>query len=252
MLSRSGSHSFGSIRLEANRPSVIQNENSVANVKSLNIPTKTPGGATSKRRAFGDISNRKQLQTGGKGAATVKSNKITFQNATPAAARTLFGAPTTRKLPPKSSSKKVDFLLPQRTTTNTRSAAPKSTVKAPSVEPVELKAGKSFDPFESDDDDDTSVISLQDEIDRGIQIHREFKDGTVDRERMQNYVDEREIVFQKKMEAMLYQVEVEKQEFLRDCDECFDDDELNQLRMDLEVTSFDHVLKFDDDDDLAI
>jgi hypothetical protein len=130
--------------------------------KSLTTGNKTPAAtaktpaATKTRRAFGDISNRKKGETG------QANNKSITLGKTPA--NTLKLAPTTKKTPFQTTTKRrVNFALPPAQA-EAETAAPKpASLECDDVDDIEQPAGRLWIQQQAllDAADDTDVMSLE-------------------------------------------------------------------------------------------
>lgn len=134
------------------------NENIISSLNNNKTPgknAKTPAGKTpGKRRALGDISNRKAPLGGGGAKALGGGAKQLFGGTTQKRNTVKFASTSKQQQLSKPASKPPSIVLPSRTKSVTITAGPP-------VEDIEFRAGRPYDPFE--DDDDSVNISVDDE-----------------------------------------------------------------------------------------
>lgn len=159
----------GPRRAFSNLNSNTNNENIISSLNNNKTPggknAKTPAGKTpGKRRALGDISNRKAPLGGGGAKGLGGAKQQLFGGTTQKRNNTVkFASTSTSKqqqqqqlLLSKPASKPPSIVLPSRTKSVTI-----ATTTGPPVEDIEFRAGRPYDPFE--DDDDSVNISVDDE-----------------------------------------------------------------------------------------
>jgi hypothetical protein len=200
------------------RPFLAQNSNHNENMnvassaKQFNSNTTTPssklGGASVKRRAFGDISNKKSNISNGKSNSS-SSNVIIKKNTAFTPARSLKFQPlqqqskqqkSTSAFVPKSSNKRA--IVPRKLNTATITAPVIArAVVFEAVDDVELPAGRLFCQEPDNSDDELTQLS-EDEFNRNMwydwrssmqQKYNDEHDENIDKEvqeRMQNIFDQ--------------------------------------------------------------